>query len=380
MAVFAVYLLAVILVSVQSYLLPLQSYGTLGFMYSHYNNYIIFKQSFFHLIHHKNLYLWYEPEHWDLFKYSPSFALFFGIFACLPDLIGLLIWNVLNVGCLIFAVIQLPKLTDRAKVILLFFILIEAIISVQSSQSNSLITGLMVLAFVAMERDRPVLAALLITSTVFIKLFGLFGFGLFLFYPGRWKGAVAAAACMTLFALLPLLVIPWGELQMQYQGWYGTLVEDHMQTGLSVLGWLHSWFGFDANPNAIVLMGFVVLAIPFLRWRCWSSYAYRLMALGNVLIWVVIFNHMAESPTFVLAVTGAGLWFFSRSRPGRHQLWLWLILLFTSLSTTDLFPKEFQLTIVEPYVLKAVPCIVLWVWITIEMLVVRPEPVTEPTT
>lgn len=378
-AVIIVYALAVVLVTLQSYLLPEQSYGVQGFMYTHYNNYVIFKQSFFHLIQHKNLYLWHEPEHWDLFKYSPAFALFFGVFAFLPDSMGLLIWNALNVGCLIFAVVQLPKLTDRSRILLLFFILIEAIISVQSSQSNTLIAGLLVLAFVAMERDRPILAALFITATVFIKLFGLFGFGLFLFYPGRWKGALAAALFMTVFALLPLLVIPGSELLMQYQGWYGVLMEDRVETGLSVLGWFHTWFGFDANPIAVVLIGFVALAVPFLRWRCWSSYTYRLMALGNVLIWVVIFNHMAESPTFVIAVTGAGLWFFSKRRPGIRQLWLWLILLFTSLSTTDVFPKDFQLAVVEPFVLKAVPCIALWVWITIEMLIYQPEPVTEST-
>ncbi|MFN8313013.1 MAG: glycosyltransferase family 87 protein [Cyclobacteriaceae bacterium] len=378
--VFAVYMLAIILVTLQSYLLPLQSYGTEGFLYTHYNNYIIFKQSFFHLIQHKNLYHWYEPEQWDLFKYSPSFALLFGVFAYLPDPVGLLIWNILNVGCLIVALVQVPRLPDRARVIMLFFILVEVVISIQSTQSNALIAGLLVLAFIAMERNRPMLAAVLITSTVFIKLFGLFGFGLFLFYPCRWKGAMAAAMSMILFAFLPLIVLSWSELMMQYQGWYDTLAEDRVETGLSVLGWFQSWFGLNANPNTVVLIGFLMLLVPLLRWRCWIYYPFRLMALASVLIWVVIFNHMAESPTFVIAVTGAGIWFFARSRPGYQQFWLWFILLFTSLSTTDLFPKDFQLSVVEPFVLKAVPCIALWVWITIEILIYRPEPISEPTT
>ncbi len=379
-AVFAVYLIAIVLVTLQSYLLPLQSYGTQGFFYTHYNNYIIFKQSFFHLVQHKNLYLWYEPEQWDLFKYSPVFAMLFGVFAYLPDPVGLLIWNILNVGCLVVAVVQIPRLPDRARIIMLFFVLVEAVISIQSTQSNALIAGLLVLAFMAMERNRPILAAVLISSTVFIKLFGLFGFGLFLFYPFKWKGAIAAAMSMTLFAFLPLIVLSWSELMMQYQGWYNTLVEDRVETGLSVLGWFQSWFGLNANPNGVVLIGFVMLIIPFLRWRCWNHYPFRLMALASVLIWVVIFNHMAESPTYVIAVTGAGIWYFARSRPGYQQFWLWLILLLTSLSTTDLFPKDFQLSVVEPFVLKAVPCIALWVWITIEMLIYRPEPVSESTT
>ena len=64
--------------------------------YTHYNNYVIFKQSFFHLIDHKDLYAPYPDEHWDLYKYSPTFAFFFGIFALLPDSIGVMLWNLLN--------------------------------------------------------------------------------------------------------------------------------------------------------------------------------------------------------------------------------------------------------------------------------------------
>jgi hypothetical protein len=377
--VFSVYALVVIIVTVQSLLLPLQSYGTQGFLYTHYNNYLIFKQSFFHLLAHKDLYLWYEPEQWDLFKYSPTFALFFGVFAFLPDGAGLLIWNLLNVGCLLYAVVQLPRLSDRSKILILFFVLVETIIAVQSTQSNALLAGLMILAFVSMERNRPVLAAVLITLTVFIKLFGLLGFGIFLFYPARWRGAAAAAVSMVVLALLPLCVIPWDELMMQYQGWYNTLLEDRSETGLSVLGLFMSWFGWDPNRNAVLLIGFLVLAMPFLRWRCWSSYPFRLLALSTVLTWVVIFNHMAESPTYVIAVVGVGIWYFARTRSGIQQIWLWLVLVFTSLSTTDIFPKEFQLTIIEPFVLKAVPCIALWIWMTVELWLFRPALTTEIT-
>jgi len=48
-----------------------------GGFYSHYNNYIIFKQSFYHLIAQKDLYIHYPQEQYDLFKYPPTFALLF---------------------------------------------------------------------------------------------------------------------------------------------------------------------------------------------------------------------------------------------------------------------------------------------------------------
>jgi hypothetical protein len=53
--------------------------------YKDYNVYVIFKQAFFHLIAQKNLYILYPHEHWDLYKYSPTFALFIVLLAYLPD-------------------------------------------------------------------------------------------------------------------------------------------------------------------------------------------------------------------------------------------------------------------------------------------------------
>src|SRR2546423_1725063 len=67
--------------AIQSLLLSNKSFDGSSNMYSNYNNYIIFKQSFYHLIQNKDLYMFYPSEHWDLFKYSPTFAFFFGIFA-----------------------------------------------------------------------------------------------------------------------------------------------------------------------------------------------------------------------------------------------------------------------------------------------------------
>src|SRR5580658_9739822 len=46
----------------------------IGTHQTYYNNYVIFKYSFFHLIDGKNLYGIYPDDHWDLFKYSPTFA------------------------------------------------------------------------------------------------------------------------------------------------------------------------------------------------------------------------------------------------------------------------------------------------------------------
>src|SRR5688572_21073146 len=84
-----------IFASLQSYFGGIKSFVEGGRLYTTYNNYIIFKQSFFHLIESKDLYDSFVEEQGDLFKYSPAFALIFGILAILPDVLGLSLWNIL---------------------------------------------------------------------------------------------------------------------------------------------------------------------------------------------------------------------------------------------------------------------------------------------
>src|ERR1700688_1098158 len=86
--VFFLYLAIAVIASIQSYLGSLHPSGLGEKVYHGYNNYILFKNSFFHLIQGKDLYISYPDEQWDLYKYSPTFSLFFGFFSFLPDFIG----------------------------------------------------------------------------------------------------------------------------------------------------------------------------------------------------------------------------------------------------------------------------------------------------
>lgn len=94
----------------------------------------------------------------------------------------------------------------------------------------------------------------------------------------------------------------------------------------------------------------------------------RLLVMASVLIWVVIFNHMAEPPTYVIAVLGVALWYFSqRPTPLRTTLVVATFLL-TAMSVTDVYPRAFRSRVVSPYVLRAAPCIFVWLVLQYELL------------
>ena len=138
-----------------------------------YNNYNIFKQSFNHLTNNQDLYVHYPNEYHDLYKYSPSFAVLMSLFSILPDILGLTLWNILNVLLLFLAIKFLPIKENKYKAYILWFALIELLTSIQSEQSNGIIVGLIILAFVFMEKKNVLIASLFIVLTVYKRFRGV---------------------------------------------------------------------------------------------------------------------------------------------------------------------------------------------------------------
>lgn len=366
--IFVLYAVMVVVVTVQLLLLH-DKLAPSGEWVPEYNNYLIFKQSWFHLINNQDLYIAFPKEHWDLFKYSPSFPLFFGPLAYLPDGLGLLLWNALNAFCLLIAVQALPGSSLKVKVAILLFVLIELITSLQIAQSNALMAGLIILAFAMLEKNRYFLAALFLTLTVFIKIFGLFGFALFLAYPNKVRFILASAVCSLALAFLPLLVVSFDQLIFLYTSWYSMLVDDHTASyGLSVMGWLTTWFQWSVNKNLVLLMGLFGLGLSFLRWKRFDEPHFRISLLGSLLIWMVIFNHKAESPTYIIAVAGVALWYYTGQRSQANFVLMILVFVFTVLAPTDIFPAFVRSNFLVPYTIKAVPCILVWVKIVFDTL------------
>jgi hypothetical protein len=316
----------------------------------------------------------YPKEHWDLFKYSPTFSLFFGALAIFPDLIGLNFWNILNAITLMLAVYYLPKVDLKQKGLIVLIFLIELMTSMQNEQSNALIAGLIILAFGLLERQYYFIAAFCVVFSVYIKLFGIVGFALFLFYPQKWKLILYTAIWSIILFALPLLVVDFQQLKLLYSSWGNMLKADHSGSyGFSVMGWLQSWFGFEANKLSVVAAGVILFLLPLMRFNLYKNYFFRILTLISVLLWIVIFNHKAESPTFIIAMAGISIWFIIGDKNLLNSILFIAAILFTSLSPTDIFPRFLRDEYVIPYSLKVFPCIMIWLAILFKMIVIKNE-------
>jgi hypothetical protein len=344
-----------------------------GIAYTYYNNFLIFRASFYHLIENQNLYQHYILEYYDLYKYSPTFAVLMAPIAILPAKVGLFAWNLLHALVLFFAFMKFPSFKQKQVLYAFAFVLIELITSLQNTQSNALMAGLIMLGFISLERDKPWIASLFIVLTVFIKIYGLVALAIFIFYPKKIRNSLIILLWFIILGLLPLLVIsPAGLLEL-YQNWMAVLNADaSVYSGLSVMSWLYTWFGLETGKNVIIMTGALLLLLPLLKVSYWKHLHFRMFFFSSILVWMVIFNHMAESPTFIIAVSGVVIWFFHKGKKEWVDIVLLaLVFLFTILSPTDIFPASLRENLVQPYVLKAVPCILVWFKIQYDLILLR---------
>ncbi len=342
-----------------------------GFHYQPLQNFAIFRNSFFHLIHHQNLYAQFDFEQWDFYRYSPAFALLFAPFALLPYALGAVLWNLLNAASLYWAIRWVPSLDDRQKMLALWFMFLAMLNSVANAQSNALVAALMIFAWSAHERDKPDAPALLIVLATFIKLFGIFALLPCLLGRRRLNLLVFTTAWAAVFALVPLFVVTFNELGLLYRNWYATLQAfNQARLGISVMGFLKTWLHLAPPSNYVVAAGAAILIATSLLNR-----HSRVLVMASVLIFVTIFNYAAESPSYVIAVSGVALWYFSQPRTPVNLALLAATFLFTMLASTDLIPRSLRAEFLEPYVIKALPCIAVWLKIGTEPLFARnPNP------
>lgn len=343
------------------------------------DNYLIFRGVFYHVLEQKNLFVYYPNEYVSFNNYGPAFSLVIAPFAVLPIYLGCFLWGLANAAALFFAIRMLPVKKEHTT-ILYWIICIEMMTSLHNMQFNPMLTAFFIFAFVYTRNGKDWLATLFIAIAILTKIYGVAALVFFLFSKNKWQFIISLLLWLLLLVILPMSFSSADYILNTYQDWYYQIIkrnQQNIQTSLvagpqdiSVPGMIRRIFHYYQFPDlALIAVAGILVAVPLLKRRLLTNVSFQLRYLALALIGIVIFSSAAESPTFVIAVTGCAIWLILQKQPYKLSVKWLLVLLFllTILSPTDLIPPYIRQHFILAYSLKALPCFLIWCCLVYEV-------------
>jgi hypothetical protein len=271
-----------------------------------------------------------------------------------------------------WAISKLPFDSNK-KTFVYWFIIIELVTAIQNVQVNPIVCSLFIFAFTAFERKNNLLAALFIVLSIYIKVFGILGASLFLIYPNRIQFIGYAILWALVLFCLPMLVVSPEHLIGLYHNWFESLTADHVKNmeDVSVMRFVSGISGVELSSPArlSIQIGAVMLfCVKYLRTKAFTNQTYRYYFLAAAMIWSIIFNHAAESSTYIIAIAGVAIWYTQATKNRLNLALIVLAFILCSLSPNDIFPRVIRQDYVVPLALKALPCLLIYLVLEYNML------------
>ncbi|WP_300671170.1 glycosyltransferase family 87 protein [Soonwooa sp.] len=341
-----------------------------------YNNYLIFKNVLFNTLQQRNLYSWYPELYSDKNHYGIFFSALIAPFAIMPDWMGIILWNVANTLVFLYAVKSLP-FSSKNKAFFAWLCLQEFITAAVSLQFNIALTGLLILSATYIYKQKEVKSALAIAIGIFVKIYGIVGLSAFFFVKNKVKFIAALAVFCVLFFVIPMAYSSPHFGVQSYVDWFVELKDKNGTNqvlgnyqDISLMGFVRRILQ-DANISNLtfLMFGLPLFALPYIRISQYKHLAFKLLILASTLLFTVLFSSGSESPTYIIAVAGVMIWFLiqKEKKPIDIALLVFVIIL-TCFSSSDLFPKFVKENFIIKYSLKSLPCSVVWLRITYELM------------
>lgn len=347
----------------------------LKYFHHSYNNFLIFRQTFWHAFSHLSLYAEYSAEYFDKNHYGPFFTLFIAPFAVTPLWLGLFSW-LLFLSFSLYIATRTLSLEKRKLIFIYWFCAHELLTALFMSQFNIGIAAIIILSFTLIEKEKDIWAALLIVIGLFIKLYGVVGLAFFFFSRHKLKFVLSCIGWAVTLFVLPMWVWGMDYVLSQYVEWFVQLSSKNqdnqfaLMQNISLLGMIRKISGVATYSDLYpICAGLILFGLSYLRIKQYKNPAFRQTLLASVLMFVVLFSTGSESSTYIIAFMGVAIWYvaapWKRSRTDITLMIFAFIL--TSMSPSDLFPAYLRKNYVTPYALKALPCAIIWLKLVYEM-------------
>ncbi len=343
-------------------------------------NFVIFKTATQRFLSHTNMYEYIEYGIiWDQYLYAPCFVMLFLPFAYLPVGISIFLWLAAGAALFFFALKKLP-LTETQRAIVFFVALIDLVNSLQNLQTNALNTAFMLLIFSSLHNQKPVWAGFFTALCLGIKIYPAASALLFLFYPGKLKFLGSTALFTVALFFLPFLFVPADYYLSCLQSWKETLIGDagsyEAGKSASLIGANYTWLARPIDPLYLQVGGLLLVFLPLFKLlKKQVNLHFILLYLSLIMLFVVIFNHAAESPTYVIALTGVAIWYAASPKKLFEHILLALVFAGCVFLPTDLYPKWLRAEYFVPLKIRVIPVTILWLKILYDLISYKPKTV-----
>ena len=337
------------------------------------NNFMIFRQVFWHTIHQLPLYTAYPAEYADVNHYGIFFSTIVAPFALPPVWLGMLLWLIALSALLYIAIRNLPQANT---LFIYWFCANELLTALYLQQFNIAIAASLLFSFIFIEKEKDVWAAFFIMLGTFVKLYSIAGLAFFFFSKHKTKFTISLAGWSVVFFVLPMLISSPDYVMGQYTDWLRVLSEKNQENmfalhqNISLLGMVRKISGIATYSDLwLIGPGIVLFLLPYLRFKQYANLAFRYFILASALLFIVLFSTGSESSGYITALIGVCIWY--TAAPWKRNKWDLALVIFvfiiTSLSPTDIFPHFIRKALIKPYALKALPCVMVWLQICYEL-------------
>ena len=375
---------------------------SVGLHMHNFNNFLIYKYTFWHAYNGTSLYAAYPEDHYDVNHYGPIYGLIMAPFAIIPSLwAGVFFWH-LALALFLWWAIRRSTLTWEQQVIIFWFTAHEMLNALGMSQFNVATAAMILLSYTYLRRGSEMWSAFWIVLGTLTKIYGIVGLAFFFFAKSKPKFVLWLVVWSVVLFVLPMPFWGCGYVVDQYAEWATSLLAKGDENilsdfqNISLLGFVrkvgyactaglsayYDVFWRRTLPDAsnwwiavwsdlwIILPGLLYGALPYLRIRQYGSLSFQMMCLASVLMFVNIFSTGSENSSYIISMLGVGIWYVAVPwKRSRTDLWLMIFCFFlTSLSPTDLFPEYLRTHWIRPFALKSIPVVVIWLKLVYEML------------
>lgn len=340
------------------------------------NNFRIFRGVFWHTIEGLPLYEAYPAEYFDINHYGPFFSIVIAPFAVMPVWLGVLFWNIALSLTLYFAISR-SGFQYGQKLFLFWFCSETLLTSLFMQQFNITIAAIIIASFFLIEKERDFWAAFLIILGTLVKLYGVVGLAFFLFSRHKIRFTLSLLFWALVLFAAPMLISSPQYIMQQYAEWIACLGGKNVENihsiaqNISALGMVRRITGNVTYSDLwLILPALVIFFLPYLRIKQYKNAAFRQTLLASVLLFVVLFSTGSESSSYIIALSGVCIWYFSVPwKRGKADVLLMIfVFLLSSMGSSDLYPREFKREVIQQYALKALPCLIVWLRLCYEMM------------